>query len=67
MGGLVGKVIGATTIKESCAAIPVVKASTAGSCGGLVGEADGATFLKCYGNHITTLGLKNDLNIVFDC
>ena len=50
VGGLVGKVIGATTIKESCAAIPVVKASTAGSCGGLVGEADGATFLKCYGN-----------------
>lgn len=51
VGGLVGKVIGATTMKESCAAIPVVSASVEGYCGGFVGFAgENVSFSKCYGN-----------------
>lgn len=57
VGGLAGKVNG-VAIEQSCAAIPVVNASTKGSCGGLVGDADGASFSKCYGN-TTDLKGKN--------
>ncbi|MDO5391947.1 MAG: InlB B-repeat-containing protein [Eubacteriales bacterium] len=49
VGGLAGKVKGAITIEQSCAAIPVVSAS-AGYCGGLVGFAKESAFSKCYGN-----------------